>query len=370
MGGEVGRGSLAVALGGGASRGLAGGAAEPPPPPPPPPAGARSPDDVGAAADAALGPRWFVEVETAADFQALIESSLKRPLLLDCYADWCQPCRTLTPKLEQAAVAQGGAFRLAKLNVEGPGLQQVVQQLQVQSLPTVLLVFQGKIRDVKVGVPPEEELQAFLGEAAKLGENLGGGDSARPASEVLEDAFAALERASGPGGGKGSDALRDAAVLLSGLMERDDIVDADRARAWAGLARAALVEGEPEAAKSLLEQAEGVVKAESQVPEEVRAVAALIELSADTAGGGDLAELEAQLAQSPEDPEVALSLASAKFSAGDAEGAVELALGLVKTHRDWNDAAGRKLAVKIFDALGESHPVAVRGRRRLSLLWF
>ena len=106
------------------------------------------------------------------------------------------------------------------------------------------------------------------------------------------------------------------------------------------------------------------------MPEEVRAVAALIELSADTAGGGDLAELEAQLAQSPEDPEVALSLASAKFSAGDAEGAVELALGLVKTHRDWNDAAGRKLAVKIFDALGESHPVAVRGRRRLSLLWF
>ena len=312
-----------------------------------------------------------MEVESAAEFQVLIESSLRRPLLLDCYADWCQPCRTLTPKLEQAAAGGNGTFRLAKLNVEGPGLQPVVQQLQVQSLPTVLLIFQGKIKDVKVGVPPDEELQAFLSEAAKLGEGLAGtGGEARPAAEVLEEAFAALEQAAGPGGGKGSDALRQAALLLTGLMERDDIVDADRARVWAGLARAALVEGEPEAAKSLLDQARGVVKNEPQLPEEVRSVAALIELASETKGTGDLGALEEELAENPDDPELALSVASAKFAAGDAEGAVEVALGLVKSHRDWNDAAGRKLAVKIFEALGESHPVAVRGRRRLSLLWF
>lgn len=199
---------------------------------PPPPAGV-----VGAPAGgggAAAGTAAIVEVD-AASFEALVvRASLAEPpvggaVLVDAYADWCAPCKALTPKLERLVLAAKGAVRLAKLNVDAN--PELAQSLQIKSLPTVLLVHKGKLVDSFTGVLPDEQVAAFVKRAA----DLGGG--AASAERALADAAAALEA----GQVEGARALYTA---LGQLPEH-------AADAAAGLTLCAVAEGDGSQARSL-----------------------------------------------------------------------------------------------------------------------
>jgi len=337
-----------------------------------------TPEEQGAAADRAFGGKWVVELGSAEDFQVALLSSLRRPLLLDAYADWCGPCKTLTPKLEAAAAARRGAFRLAKLNVDAPELQAVVQQLQVQSLPTVLAIAGGAIQDVKVGVPPDDQLEALLdalvahgpGPEAAAGAD-GAGEEEEPPAAVLARAGELLEALAGrpPPLPAGDPDVQACAALLAGLLGREGAAPADRARAHAGLARLAVFEGNLETAAGLVAAGQEAVQGGGEEVPELGALEAQIALARE-AGGRGLGELEALLEASPDDPELLHEAAAAKFAAGRPGEAVDLCMRIVKKHREWNEEAGRKLALKFFDALGPEHPVAVKGRKRLTNLWF
>ena len=357
-----------------AGRGLAAAAAEPGPGGP---EGQRplTPEEQGAAADRAFGGKWVVELGTAEDFQVALLSSLRRPLLLDAYADWCGPCKTLTPRLEAAAAARRGAFRLAKLNVDAPELQAVVQQLQVQSLPTVLAVAGGAVQDVQVGVPPDDQLEALLDALVAHGpgpeEDAAAGEEEEPPAAVLARAGELLEALAGraPPLPEGDPDVQACAALLAGLLGREGAAPADRARAHAGLARLAVFEGNLETAAGLVAAGQEAAQGGGEEVPELEALAAQIALARE-AGGRGLGELEALLEASPDDPELLHEAAAAKFAAGRPGEAVDLCMRIVKKHREWNEEAGRKLALKFFDALGPEHPVAVKGRKRLTNLWF
>ena len=121
-----------------------------------------------------------IELKSAAEFESLVRDASSQPppvggpVILDFYADWCEPCKTLTPKLEKLVQAAGGAVRLAKVNVDK--LPELAQALQVKELPTVMIVHMGKLVDSFKGVLPDAEIKAFVDKAIGLagGANAGG----------------------------------------------------------------------------------------------------------------------------------------------------------------------------------------------------
>ena len=193
--------------------------ARPPPPPPAPP-----PPSAGASAKASSS---IVEIESNSEWEELVVKASAQappvggPVILDLYADWCDPCKKLTPKLERLVVNAAGAVRLAKLNVDN--FPEISQALQIKSLPTVLLLHKGAIADQFQGVLPDAKLKEFVEKAVGLAGGRGGGPRA------IEQAAAALEAGDLPA----------ATTAYSELMALPECA----ASARAGLALCALRDG-------------------------------------------------------------------------------------------------------------------------------
>ena len=141
-------------------------AAQPPPGPPPPPAGTAAGESRDAVAPA-NGDVMIIDV-TEATFQTeVLERSLSRPVIIDFWADWCQPCKQLTPVLEKLAREGGGAWTLAKIDVDAnPRLQAM---FRVQSIPTVYAVVGGQPVDAFNGVVPEAQLRPWIARVLQAG---------------------------------------------------------------------------------------------------------------------------------------------------------------------------------------------------------
>ena len=171
----------------------------------------------------------IVEIKSPQEFEqlAVVASAqpppVGGPVILDFYADWCGPCKQLTPKLEKLVMASQGAVRLAKINVDN--LPEIAQALQVKSLPTVMLLHAGKLVDQFTGVLPDAQIKQFVDKAAALVGGAGVGPRA------LEEAATLLEGGDVPG------ATRAYAQLLA-LPEH-------AASARAGLALCALRDTPP-----------------------------------------------------------------------------------------------------------------------------
>ena len=237
----------------------------------------------------------------------VVEVSMQTPVIVDFWAPWCGPCKTLGPMLEKAVTAAGGAVRMVKINIDEN--QAIAQQLRIQSIPTVYAFFQGRPVDGFQGALPESEVKAFVKRLTDMG---GGGDQAAAIEQALEEAEAALAKGDG----------QTAAAIF------DQVIQAD--------------------------------------PEKTQ-----LELLAESAkAAGQLAELEARAAADPADHQARFDLAQALYGAGDKERAVETLLGLVRRARAWNEEAARKQLVKYFEAWGPMDPLTIDARRRLSSLLF
>lgn len=170
---------------------------------------------------------------TAADFEQLLTQSRQVPVLLDFWADWCGPCKTLTPILEKLAAEYGGAFVLGKVNTETE--QELAQAFRVQSIPFVVLISEGKPVDAFAGAVPESEVRAVL---ARAGIEPGEGE----AEDDADSQGAALKAA------KRAVTQGDAAAAREALKEiEDDNLTGERDRLADGLA---LLEAELDPAES------------------------------------------------------------------------------------------------------------------------
>jgi len=319
------------------------------------------------------------DVKDVKDFQALAEDSKKSPIILDFYADWCGPCKQLSPKLEKAAQTSQGAFQVRKVDVESPALAPIVQHLKIQSLPTLMVLHDGQIvaNSIIIGLPDDQKLAAYVdmirglkkgaGEGEEGEEGEGGAE--KSAKEVLSSHFELLKSAAAPGGDatEAEAAVKETAAAFASVLGRQDSDDEDKARAKVGLAACALQEGNTAMAKELLRAVEAECSEGGLKIAELAAVKAQVEFSD---GKEDLGEVEALLKESPGDLEAMHRYAVALFAEGRTEDALEAALNLVKKDKEWNEQAGRKLMVKFFDALGAESEVAASYRKRLSNLWF
>jgi putative thioredoxin len=294
-------------------------------------------------ADPTTLPDDLIKDGSDAGFMAdVVEASKSQPVIVDFWATWCGPCRTLTPMLEKAVRAAGGAVRLVKIDVDkNPAY---AGQLRVQSIPTVYAFVDGQPVDGFQGAVPESQLKAFI-------DKLTGGESANSDIEQL----IAM--------GEESLTLNDlggAAQAFAQVMT----LEPGHEGAIAGMARVYLADGDPDQARQTIAMAPAGSK-HAQV-QSVRAQLALA--SAAPAGAG--AELEARVAADPSDPQARYDLSLAQAAAGNLQGAVESLLAIVAADREWNDQAARKQLLTVFEAAGPASEIARDGRRRLSSILF
>ncbi len=286
---------------------------------------------------------------TQQSFRAdVIDASMQIPVIVDFWAPWCGPCKSLGPNIEKAVTEAKGAVKLVKINVDQS--QELAAQMRIQSIPAVYAFFQGRPVDGFVGDQTAGQIKQFVQRLAKLGaEALG----PSPIDEALEQAEAAFQAGD----------VNAAMAIFSQVLEHES----DNAKAVGGMIRCLVKSGELGQARDFLAS----LTPELAKDPAIGAGKALLEVAEEgQKASGQSQQLQARVDANPKDFEARHDLAVALFAGGDREAAIDHLLEIVRANRAWNDEAARKQLVKFFEAMGPTDPLTLAGRRRLSSLLF
>lgn len=286
-----------------------------------------------------------------ASFMAdVIEASRQLPVIVDFWATWCGPCKTLTPALEKVVRAAAGRVRLVKIDVDKNRalVQQLTQLgLPLQSIPTVVGFWQGQIADTFQGAVPESELRRFIDALLKLA------GSSAPGADLIVEARLLLEE---------GDAEQAAQLFAASVQQ-----DREKPEAWGGLIRALIALGDEEQAGDVLAE---VPVALAEHAELAGARAALALAAEGRRALAAQAGLEARLAADPADHAARYELATALNASGDRAAAADALLEIVRRDRAWNEDGARLQLLKFFEAWGFDDAATMAARRKLSTLLF
>ncbi len=278
----------------------------------------------------------FVRNVTAETFQQeVIEASFQQPVLVDFWAEWCNPCQMLVPVLTRLAEEYQGAFILAKVNTDEQ--RELAAQAGVRSLPTVKLFVDGQIVNEFMGALPEAEVRKFLEPYLQGG----------AANEVLEAAQQAFDS------GRDEEGLE---ILNQALAE-----DPENATLKFNIARISANRGDYDSAQALLDS----LPPEQRDKDEVRELQAQIRLAKELENIGDPNELKQRIEQNPDDLDAQLKMSHYLTAQGQYEAAMELLLNIMKKDRSFGDDAGRKGLLDLFELLGADHPLTKTWRRKM-----
>ncbi|MGB0669939.1 MAG: thioredoxin [Rhodospirillales bacterium] len=284
---------------------------------------------------------WIIDSDQQAFARDVMEASLDRLVLVDFWAPWCGPCKSLTPTLEKLVRQAGGLVKLVKINVDEN--QELAMQLRIQSIPTVYAFLRGQPVDAFMGALPESQIKAFIDRHL--------GDAMPPLEQALAEAESFL-------------AENDPATA-SQIYNEILAQEPNHAGALAGLIRCLVMAGQTDQAKAM---AEGLTPELRREPALAAAIAA-IEL-AELGTSGNAFELAEKVALDPADHQSRFDLAGVLIGQGRTEEGLEHLLEIVSRKRDWNDEAARKQMVKVFEALGAANETVIEFRRRLSSILF
>ncbi len=272
----------------------------------------------------------------------VIGASAQIPVIVDFWAPWCEPCKQMTPVLEKLIKEYGGKVKLVKINIDEN--QALAQQLRVQSIPMVYAFKDGRPADAFNGALPESQLRKFI-------EKLTGGDGS-PLDQAIEQANALLEA---------GDTI-NASSIFNQILEADN----SNVDSHAGLMRCLILDDNADQARNYL----------ADLPEElltqpaISAIQTTLELEEQTAEAGEVGELKIAVQNNPNNHQARYDYALALYASEETESAIEQLVEIIKQNRDWNDDAARQQLFKVFEALGNSNPITVEGRRKLSAILF
>jgi putative thioredoxin len=274
----------------------------------------------------------------------VVEASMTQPVIVDFWAPWCGPCRTLGPILERVVEGKKGAVKLVKINTEEHNAY--ASQLGVRSIPAVYAFHKGRPVDGFMGALPESQVSAFI---ERL---LGGTDNAQVITEALSQAEAASQ---------GGDIALAAEIYAAVIQE-----DPENTAAIAGLARCYLANGDTERALATLEMVPPAKKNESVV----KSVRLAIEMAADAPAPTELDAALSAVSANPGDHAKRYELAEQYAAAGRYKDAADHLLIILSAKLGWEDGKAKTKLLQVFEAAGPADPVTIEGRRRLASLMF
>jgi putative thioredoxin len=281
---------------------------------------------------------YIVNIDESNAARLLIEESHQRPVVVDFWADWCEPCKVLMPLLEKIAHEYQGAFLLAKVNADEQGM--ISQQFGVRSLPTVMVVQNGQPVDGFVGAQPETEVRAMLEKYLP-----------KPWDELLQRGQDAIAR------GDFTEALPPLRQAWDESGKRPDIC---LAYAHALIECMRLDEAESVLGEIRLADQDGAYEQ----------LVAQISIKREAARSPEIDALEARLASNPDDLDVRHQLAVQFTDAGQYREAMEHLIAILQQDLGHNDGASKKLLLDSIATLGKGDPLAAEFQRKLySLLY-
>jgi len=283
--------------------------------------------------------------------QDVAEPSMTKLVILDFWAEWCGPCKALTPLLEKVAAeyADKGVV-LAKVNVDEE--QFIASQFQVRSIPTVYAMFQGQPVADLTNARTESQLKGMLDQLlAKLPVQAGDAPAAdlAPLLAMGEEVLT------------GGDPERAAGIYAQIL----DMAP-DNAEAHAGLLRALIAAGHFDEAEAMLAEIDPALAADPLIERARTALA----LAKDRPDDSELVALRAAAAERPADMDAQLAFAGAAFAAGERDEAAATLLAMIAADREWNEGAAKTKLLQMFEAIGLEDPWVATTRRKLSTILF
>ena len=287
--------------------------------------------------------RAVVESGTETFVADVVEASMEQPVIVDFWAPWCEPCKTLGPTLEKIVNATQGKVKLVKVDIDQN--QEIAMQMRIQSIPAVFAFKDGQPVDGFVGAQSESQVKSFV-------ERLTGPIGPTPVEQAMAQAQQALDE----------EDFSSAANIYSQVLKHAP----DEAAAIAGMARSLLGMDDAAGAREVLDAVDENLAAHADI-EGARAALELAERSEES---GDEAELRARLDADENDHQARYDLAMAHYAQARNEEAIDELLEIVKRARSWNEDAAREMLLQIFEALGPTHELTVGGRRKLSSILF
>ena len=277
--------------------------------------------------------------------QDVIEASNEKPIVVDFWAPWCEPCKQLTPLLEAAVLENKDKLILAKIDIEKN--QEIAAQLKIQSIPTVYAFFEGKVVDGFQGIQSKSEIQKFIQKLISL---VGPGEDIEALQDLIKSGLEKREW---------NEVMEYAQNILT-IDQENKIAFGALMRSMIGLNQFEDVREMNEALSPTIRESKPVIDAYSLLETSEKAFEATKNIQI----------FQTKLNENPNDLDVMLEMAVALYGKGSISESFDLLLRSIEKDSQWSEQAARKQLLDFFNTTGFEAEETILARRKLASLLF